>query len=208
MTNTTNNTINVAGLELTAEQLAAIQATMAPVKAAKKSKTERSVVVVFSEVEATALVTTNIGFTGRTAEWILGDWRKTVKTSRPQNMKDLVNSADVQVHISDVVDCADAAGLDALKVLETQLCVHFATSGYNIISKVSKDIREAINVAVAPAAQEAVEEAAEEEVVEEAVEQTAEEIAAAKKAAIAAKRKETLAAKKAAKEAAAEEVAA
>ena len=170
MTNTTNNTINIAGLELTAEQLAAIQATMAPVKAAKKSKTERSVVVVFSEVEATALVTTNIGFTGRTAEWIINDWRKTVKTSRPQIMKDLVNADDVQVHISEVVECADAAGLDALKALETQLSVHFATSGYNILSKVSKDIREAINVAVAPVEAEQ-EEAAEVEQVEEVVEQ-------------------------------------
>ena len=145
-----NSSVEIAGVVVTKTQLEAITATVTAkvAKTAKKSKTERAVVVLYSASEGTALVTTNIGFTGRTAEWIIADWRKTCLTSRPVIMKQLVNAGDVQVHISENVDCCNTEGVAALQALETQLCVHFATNNYNIISKVAKNVREAINDAL------------------------------------------------------------
>lgn len=110
---------------------------------AKRPVGQTAVVVVYSQSEGTALVTTNTGFAGRTDEWIINDWKKTVAGSRKSDKRfsALVNADDVAVFQSPLMDCITSQDKEYIDELTASAIDNFNENGYEFISKIKSTIQ-------------------------------------------------------------------
>lgn len=86
------------------------------------------------------LFSTNKGFAGRTTEWIVADWRKTVKSSR-QYMQALVNAEDLQVYVSEPIACVTAEEQQNLHLQTAQVLQQYLNANYTCLSKIALQVQ-------------------------------------------------------------------
>ena len=140
------------GFTVAAANVQAAQRTARP-------KGQTCVTIVYSAVEGLALVTTNTGFAGRTAAWVINDWKKTVAGSRKSDTRfaTLVNAEDVAVQTSSLLDATTAADKAIVENASAQYIAHFINSGYEFISKIKRSTQELIEALVVTTEEEVVE---------------------------------------------------
>ena len=112
------------------------------------------IVVLSSSTTGEFLFTTNKGFAGRTAEWVVNDWKKTVKNSR-QYMQALVNAEDVVVYSSEPLACVSEAEISELNVQTANVLAEYLNNGYTCLTKIPTAVQVLLEGLVQDAAEDA-----------------------------------------------------
>lgn len=112
------------------------------------------IVVLSSSTTGEFLFTTNKGFAGRTAEWVINDWKKTVKNSR-QYMQALVNAEDVTVYSSEPLACVSEAEIGELNVQTANVLAEYLNNGYTCLTKIPTAVQVLLEGLVQTSAEDA-----------------------------------------------------